>query len=54
MCGILAHRPGIKLAPPVLEVRSLNYWTTREVPILQLRKLYKNDISATYFLSLIF
>ena len=52
-CGILAHRPGIKPAPPALEVQSLNYWITREVPILELCKLYKNEIS-TYFLSLIF
>ena len=30
--GILVPQPGIELAPPVLEVRSLNHWTTREVP----------------------
>ena len=30
-CGILAPRPGIETAPPALEARSLNHWTTREV-----------------------
>ena len=31
-CGILVPQPGIKPAPPAGEVRSLNHWTTREVP----------------------
>ena len=31
-CGILAPQPGIKPLPPALEARSLNHWTTREVP----------------------
>ena len=31
-CGILVPQPGIKPAPPALEVWSLNHWTTREVP----------------------
>ena len=30
--GILVPRPGIEPVPPVLEVPSLNHWTTREVP----------------------
>ena len=30
--GILVPRPGIEPVPPALEVRSLNCWTTREVP----------------------
>ena len=30
-CGILAPLPGIKPAPPAVEARSLNHWTTREV-----------------------
>ena len=30
-CGILVPQPGIKPAPPALEVGSLNHWTTREV-----------------------
>ena len=29
--GLLVLRPEIEPAPPVLEVWSLNHWTTREV-----------------------
>ena len=29
-CGNLVPQPGIE--PPVVEVQSLNHWTTREVP----------------------
>ena len=32
-CKILVPRPRIELAPLALEVTSLNYWTTREVPV---------------------
>ena len=35
-CGILAPRPGIKLAPPPLQARSLNHWTARQVLYLQI------------------
>ena len=31
-CEILAPRPGIEPMPPALGARSLNHWTTREVP----------------------
>ena len=31
-CGTLVPQPGIKPEPPVVEVQSLNHWTTREVP----------------------
>ena len=31
-CGILVPQPGIKPAPPALEVQSPNHWTAREVP----------------------
>ena len=31
-CGILVPRTGIKLAPPAVEMQSLNHWTAREVP----------------------
>ena len=31
-CGILVLRPGIEPTPPASEARSLNHWTTREVP----------------------
>ena len=31
-CGILVSWPGIESMPPALEVKSLNHWTTREVP----------------------
>ena len=34
--GILVPQPGIKTAPPALEVQSLNHWTIREVLILRL------------------
>ena len=34
-CKILVPWPRIKLAPLALEGRSLNYWTTREVPVQQ-------------------
>ena len=30
-CGILVPQPGIEPAPPALEARSLNHWTTGEV-----------------------
>ena len=30
-CGILVPRPGIEPTPPVLEARSFNLWTAREV-----------------------
>ena len=30
-CGILVPPPGIEPTPPVVEARSLNHWTTREV-----------------------
>ena len=33
-CGILVPQPRIKPVPPALEAPSLNYWTTREVPLL--------------------
>ena len=32
-CGILVPRPGIQPGPHALEMKSLNPWTTREVPI---------------------
>ena len=31
-CEILVSQPGIEPMPPAVEVRSLNHWTTREVP----------------------
>ena len=35
-CGMrdLVPGPGMEPGPPALEVRSLNHWTTREVPYL--------------------
>ena len=32
--GILVPQPGIEPTPLAVEVRSLNHWTVREVPIL--------------------
>ena len=31
VCGILVPQPGIETTPPVVEARSLNHWTAREV-----------------------
>ena len=31
-CGILVPQPGIEPAPPAVEARRPNHWTTREVP----------------------
>ena len=31
-CRILVPQPGIELVPPAVEARSLNHWTTREIP----------------------
>ena len=31
-CRILLPRPGMEPTPPAVEGRSLNHWTTREVP----------------------
>ena len=33
-CEILVLGPGLVLAPPALEVQSLNHWTAREVPFV--------------------
>ena len=30
-CGIFVPLPGIEPAPPAVEARSLNHWTSREV-----------------------
>ena len=35
-CGILVPPPGIETLPPILEARSLNYWTAGEVPTVYL------------------
>ena len=32
--GILVPQPGIKRAAPTLEAQSLNYWNSREVPVI--------------------
>ena len=50
VCGILVPRQGIEPMPPALEARSLNHWTTREVP----RGTFKNTNSILSFLCLIF
>ena len=36
-CGILVPQPEIEPAPPAVEARSLNHWTTREVPAIFLQ-----------------
>ena len=35
-CGTLVPPPGIEPLPPILEARSLNHWTTGEVPTVYL------------------
>ena len=37
----LSSLPGIKLTPPAVEVRSPNYWTTREFPESLLKRKRK-------------
>ena len=37
---ILVSRPGIKPTPPAVEVRSLNHWTSSEVPMNFLLSLF--------------
>ena len=42
-CGNLVPQPGIRPAPPTLEVQSLNHWTAREIPysiILKKKNFY--------------
>ena len=36
-CGILVPQSWIKPMPPAMRVQSLNHWTTREVPAVNLR-----------------
>ena len=38
--GILVPQPGIEPTPPAVEAQSLNHWTTREVPVIQLLKIH--------------
>ena len=35
-CGTLVPRPGIEPVPPAVEAWSLNHWTPREVPKVDL------------------
>ena len=37
--GILVPQPGIEPVPPAVEAWSLNHWTTREAPDVQLFEL---------------
>ena len=37
-CGVLVSLPGIEPIPPSLEAQSLNHWTARKSPLLQLKK----------------
>ena len=43
-CGILVPWPGIEPASPAWEARSLNHWTTREVPKYILLLLFFGDV----------
>ena len=44
-CRIFVPRPGIEPVPPAVEARSLNHWTTREVPahLFQMRQLRQKE-----------
>ena len=44
-CGILVPWPGMEPVPPVMKVRSLNHWTTREV--LDLSFMSSNSLLVT-------
>ena len=33
--GILVPQPGVEPMAPVVEVLSLNHWTTKEVPVMK-------------------
>ena len=48
VCGFLAPRQGIELAPLAVEASSLNHWTSREVPDLY---IFKRRIEAFCFLN---
>ena len=50
-CGILVPQPGIQPGPLALEAWSLNYWTTREVPLLSFFKLKRACVHAKPLLS---
>ena len=45
--GISVPRPGIELMPSAVEVQSLNYWATREVPRVYLLKICTKEIIHT-------
>ena len=53
-CRILVPQPGIKPAPPALEVQSLNHWTAREVLTLSPNKEVHNHRVCWFFFFLIF
>ena len=51
-CRLLVPRPGIKPMPSAVEVRSLNHWTTREVPhvlCLFILPLRSTDLNSEQF-----
>ena len=51
-CRLLVPQPGIKPMPSAVEVRSLNHWTTREVPhvlCLFFLPLWSTDLNSEQF-----
>ena len=53
-CGILVPYPGIEPMPPALEARSLNHWTTGEVPSILWCYIYAPPSKYSYYLVLPF
>ena len=49
----LSPRPGIEPEPPAVEVRSLNHWTSREVPTISIL-FFKNFIYLFIWLRWVF
>ena len=44
----LAPQPGVEPMPPAVEARSLNHWTTREVPTLIFLMSFSNTLNTKY------
>ena len=48
VCGILVPQSGIEPLPPALEAWSLNHWTVRKVPILELYDMNFSSENTNY------
>ena len=47
-CWFLVPQPGMEPVSPVVEVQSLNQWTTREIPDLNIKSTFKSTIVAPH------